>query len=156
MNPNINTHCRYLPYLLLLFALFLFRVIGQLVQLFCPLSILPPFSAWQSGALAYHWLFGTQILIIILFSVTIRGFAKQTTRPNRRWGRWLIGVGSIYFGVMVLRLLAGITVAKDHPWLGAAIPAFFHLVLATFILFVGHFHLQFAGTQSTCQDDDAP
>jgi len=156
MNPSINTHGRYLPYLLLLFTLFLFRVVGQLVQFFYPISFLPPFSSWQSGALAYRWLFGTQIFIIILFSITLRGFARQTTRPNHRWGKWLIGVGSIYLGVMVLRLLAGVTVAKGHPWWGATIPAFFHLVLATFILLVGHFHLRFAGSQSTYRGDDAP
>jgi len=156
MNPSINTHTRYLPYLLSLFALFLFRVVGQLVQLFYPISFLPPFSAWQSGALAYRWLFCTQILIIILLAVTLHGFARQTTRPSRPWGRWLIGVGSIYFGVMILRLLAGVTLAKDHPWWGAEIPAFFHLVLATFVLLVGRFHLRSAGTQISYQDGDVP
>jgi len=149
MNPNINTHTRYLPWLFLLFSLFLFRVVGQLVQLFHPLPFLPAFSAWQSGALAYRWLFCTQILIIIFLSVTLCGFARQTARPNRRRGRWLIGAGSIYFGVMALRLLVGGTVAKEHPWWGAEVPAFFHLVLATFVLLVGHFHMQLAGTQRT-------
>lgn len=133
-------HQRYLPWLCLLAALFIFRVLAQLIQKFYNLPFLPPFSSWYSGALSYSWLLLSQIIIIFILALTIQGFAQQTILPNRRLSHWLIIFGSIYFTLMLLRLIAGLTFAASYPWLGAKIPAFFHIVLASFVLLVGHFH----------------
>ncbi len=49
-------------------------------------------------------------------------------------------LGLLYFMAMAFRLVIGFAVAPNHPWFGALIPAFFHLVLASFMMLVGHFH----------------
>ena len=146
---NINAHRRYVPVLVTLFGLFLFRVCAQLLQAVSPVSFLPTFSAWHSGTLAYHWLVVSQLLILLLFGLTIRSFLLGSCVPRRRRGRWLIGFGGVYFAVMLFRLIAGATFAAGDPWFGAKIPAFFHLVLASFLLVVGHFHLKYGNAQRT-------
>jgi len=135
---------RYFRGLLLLLVLFIFRVAGQLVQKLHPISVLPPFERWFSGALAYEWLLGSQILIIFIMSHIVFRFARKRIVPKANLGKWLVVVGGVYFSVMAIRLILGLTIAIDHSWLGATIPAIFHLVLALFILLVGRFHLYFA------------
>ena len=44
---------RYVAALGALLAAFVLRVIAQLVQLIAPVAWLPPFTAWDSGALPY-------------------------------------------------------------------------------------------------------
>ena len=139
-NNSATPHKHYLPWLRLCFFLFLFRVTAQLIQKFYTLPFLPPFEAWHSGALAYQWLVASQILIIAVMSWVIADFAKSRLLARRKLGVCLLALGSIYFMAMLFRLIAGFTFATDHPWLGAPIPAFFHVVLAAFVLQVGHFH----------------
>jgi len=133
----------YLPWLFVLFVLFVLRVIAQLIQKLNSVSFLPPFEKWQSGALSYWWLLFFQVLIIVVLGLTIRGFARQSTVPNRKFGKWVIAFGFIYLITMAFRLFAAVTFAANHPWFGAKIPAFFHIVLASFVLLVGHFHFKF-------------
>ncbi len=133
-------HKYYVSLLYLCIFLFLFRVVAQLIQKFYDLPFLPPFEAWYSGALAYHWLLAAQILILAVMSWTCAGIANGRILARRKLGVWLFALGGIYFTVMVFRLIAGFTFAVDHYWLGAHIPAFFHIVLAAFVLLVGHFH----------------
>lgn len=144
MGEKVIPHRTYVPWLMLCYGLFLFRVAAQLVQKFYDLPFLPPFAAWYSGALAYPWLLASQIVIIAVMGWAIIGFSKSRTIPRRGRGYWLLGLGSIYFMVMAFRLVAGFTFATDHPWLGAHIPAFFHLVLASFVLLAGHFHYRYS------------
>ncbi len=139
-----NIHARYTIWLYLCFGFFLFRVSAQLIQKFYALPFLPPFEAWYSGALAYHWLLVSQILIIAVMGWVVAGFAKGRILARRKLGVWLLALGGVYFMVMLFRLIAGFTFATDHPWLGAYIPAFFHIVLASFVLLVGHFHYKTA------------
>jgi hypothetical protein len=47
-----------------LFALFLFRVLAQLIQYVTPVSFLPPFERWQGSGLSYPVLLGSQIAIL--------------------------------------------------------------------------------------------
>jgi uncharacterized protein len=135
-----SVHAHYTLWLCICFILFVFRVTAQLIQKFYNLPFLPPFEAWYSGALAYPWLLASQILIIVVMGWVIAGFAKRHIAPRHKLGVWLLALGSIYFLTMLFRLIAGFTFAADHPWLGAHIPAFFHIVLASFVLLVGHFH----------------
>lgn len=140
LQNTMPVHVRYTPWLCLCFGLFIFRVSAQLIQKFYNLPFLPPFEAWYSGALVYPWLLTSQILIIVVMGWVIAGFAKGRIIPRHKLGAGLLALGSIYFVVMLFRLIAGFAFAADHPWLGAHIPAFFHIVLASFVLFVGHFH----------------
>lgn len=138
-----SIHGRYLPWLFVLFLFFVFRVVAQLIQKFKNFSFLPPFGKWHSGALSYWWLFFFQLLIMIVLGLTVRGFARESTVPNRKFGKGVIAFGLIYFTTMTFRLFAAFTFGANHPWLGAKIPTFFHLVLASFVLLVGHFHSKF-------------
>ena len=48
-------------------------------------------------------------------------------------------LGGVYFTVMAFRLFAGLTLLTEHSWFAASLPALFHIVLATFILTLGHY-----------------
>lgn len=128
---------------MLLLLLFCFRVGAQLLQYFYPVSFLPAFENWQSGALPYWVLVIFQIIIIVIcFRMTYQ-IITGTAQPNRKTGRFCLLFGIIYFSIMLFRLVAGLTFTPDHVWLGAKLPAFFHLVLASFLLILGHFHFKF-------------
>lgn len=133
----------YIGWLYMCFGLFLFRVTAQLIQKFYTLPFLPTFDAWYSGALAYPWLLASQLVIITVMAWVISGFAKGRILPRYILGKVLLALGSVYLLVMLFRLIAGFTFAAGHPWLGAHIPAFFHIVLASFVLLVGHFHYKY-------------
>lgn len=62
------------------------------------------------------------------------------TVPSAKTGRALLVIGAIYFGLMCVRLIIGLTVAPDHFWFRARLPTLFHLVLACFMLVYGRFH----------------
>ncbi len=126
--------------LLGLLLLFLFRVAAQLIQAFSPVTALPSFDTWQSGALPYPLLVVFQIIILIGCVRVVWSFLSGTVVPSGKKGRLLLIVGWIYFIAMGLRLSIGLTVAPDHYWFGAIVPTVFHLVLACFLLVSGSFH----------------
>ena len=126
--------------LLGLLLLFFFRVVAQLIQAYSPVTVLPPFETWQSGALPYPVLVLFQLIILAACGRVVWSFRSGTVVPSGKKGRLLLIVGSIYFIVMGLRLLIGLTVAPDHYWFGAIVPTLFHLVLACFLLVSGSFH----------------
>ena len=128
-----------LTVLLLLFCL---RVVAQLLQAWSPVAWLPPFSVWASGALPYWLLVVCQVFIIMACArVTWRVHAGLIV-PSVATGKILLILGSLYFGLMCLRLIIGLTVATDHYWFSARLPTFFHLVLAGFVLVYGWFHFR--------------
>lgn len=133
-------YARWLFFLLLIFC---FRVGAQLAQLISPVSFLPPFENWQSGALPYWLLVIFQVAIIFIFAGFVIRFYTGREVPNRKTGIIFLSVGISYFCVMVFRLVAGLTFASDHSWFGARIPTLFHLPLASFIILIGHYHYRF-------------
>jgi hypothetical protein len=103
--------------LTILLALFLLRVLGQLlVVLFAP-AWLPPMEAWYSGLLPYPLLLPAQILIVGLMVYMIR-----RPPPSRRWP--IVVFATIYALAMIVRY----AILRTHE-----IPVTFHLVLATFL-----------------------
>lgn len=145
MPAEMDHHKKPQAYGLVLFVLtglFCFRVLAQLVQIWHPLSFLPSFEAWHSGALPYWLLVCAQGFIVILcLHVSWRMFQGTVTLSAKK-GKVLLLLGSIYFGIMLGRLIIGITVASEHFWFGAILPTVFHLVLATFLLVYGYFHFR--------------
>ncbi|QPJ62875.1 MAG: hypothetical protein G3M70_13715 [Candidatus Nitronauta litoralis] len=125
----------------ILFGLFCFRVSAQLLQNFYPVSFLPPFDDWHSGALPYGILVGFQIVIIVLCLLAIQDVSNPIPKPDREKGKYLLTIGCFYFVIMVVRLAGGYTFASSIHWFNVRIPTIFHLVLASFILLYGHFHL---------------
>ncbi len=126
--------------LLGLLLLFFFRVLAQLIQAIHPVSFLPPFEAWQSGAFPYSLLVMSQILIMVLCGRIVWPLFVGTAMPSIGKGRVVLALGLMYFGVMLFRLVMGLTLAQDHFWFSAKLPTMFHLVLATFVILYGHFH----------------
>ena len=125
---------------MVLFLFFCFRVTAQLIQAWSPVEFLPPFDSWESGAVPYWLLCVSQAVIILVCARVMWRLYVGVTTPSARTGRVLLVVGGIYFGLMCVRLIMGLTVAPDHFWFGARLPTMFHLVLACFMLVYGRFH----------------
>lgn len=128
--------------LALLLVLFCGRVSAQLLQAWSPVEALPPFEAWESGALPYWVLVVCQVLIIIVCARVIWRLHRGVTMPSIQTGKVLLAFGGIYAGLMSARLIIGLTMATDHFWFSARLPTFFHLVLAGFVLVYGWFHVR--------------
>lgn len=121
----------------MLTALFVLRVCAQLLQALFPVDWIPEFEAWQGGVLPYPVLLASQFGIIGLMSLVLHRVRNGTIRA-RPWKYWACLVfGGVYFTVMAFRWLAGLTFLADQAWFAKPLPAFFHLVLASFILLLG-------------------
>ncbi len=116
---------------------FLARVVSQAVQNWAPVSFLPPFDDFQGSGLPYSALLSAQIAILVLLAVVV-------TRMHR--GKGLIGprlivpvlvAGGVYFAVMAVRLVLGLSVLSHSGWFSTWIPTVFHLVLASLIMLIG-------------------
>jgi hypothetical protein len=114
-------------------ALFVCRVVVQMVQYLVDVDALPEFDRWQSGALPYGVLFVLQLLIVAGQVVIIRAVAvRRRVLPDRL--QLPMTVAAIaYFGGMLVRLISGLTFATGNSWLDARLPTLFHLVLAAFL-----------------------
>jgi hypothetical protein len=130
-------------WLSVLLCLFVFRVLAQLLQARYPTSWIPAFAQWQGSSRPYPVLLCTQILIVLLVAIVIRRISAGTLIPNIRLGRVLLALGGLYFILMLLRMALGLTLLSSTPWFGAPLPAFFHLVLASIVLLIGHYHYQY-------------
>jgi uncharacterized protein len=134
---------RYAKWLWLCSGLFAFRVVAQLLSLLFKTNSLPTFESWHGGVLPYPLLLGTQILILIWLARTARLFSQGSIYPRRRLGMAIIIFASLYFLVTLLRLLLGLTILSEHRWFASYLPAFFHLVLASYLFLYGRFHCHY-------------
>lgn len=126
----------------ILFSLFCFRVLAQLTQLYVELPFLPPFDAWQSGAVPYWFLLLTQFLIIAFYGWILWRFATNRVLPNRREGWVFFVIGLIYFFAMAMRLVVGVSGLSQHIWFRSYLPTLFHFVISGYLIVVGYFHIQ--------------
>lgn len=124
-------HAALLWALTLLFAL---RVLGQAVQRWWPQPFLPPFSAFQGSGLGYPLLLTAQIIILTLMIWTCRRVSAGAPYPGKKSARFWTWFGGIYMAGSILRIIVGLSLPNAPPWFRAWIPAFFHLVLAGFVL----------------------
>jgi len=135
---------RYAPWLWLLATLFIARVIAQPLALFLDWWFLPRFESWHSGVLPYPALVLTQLLIAGWLVYTAWRFTRGEVDPRSRLGSWMLGIGGVYFCVMVVRLLVvGTVLSRYHRWFRSPLPTVFHLVLATCLLIFGRFHYRY-------------
>lgn len=123
-----------------LLLLFCVRVFAQLLQAWYPVTFLLPFEAWESGAMPYPFLVVSQAVIIAVCARVIWRLHTGVAAPSLKTGKILLGIGGIYWGLMCIRLIIGLTVATDHFWFSARLPTAFHFVLAGFVLVYGWFH----------------
>lgn len=130
----------YIKWLWILTAVFVFRVLGQLFALQFNIPFLAPFDQWYSGAVPYPLLLGIQVLIVaIMLHLSFR-IGKGVLFADRTLGLFLQVAGWVYFIVMFIRWVIGMTDLLDITWFERPIPAFFHMVLAVFILLLAHYH----------------
>lgn len=148
LNSNRIAAKKYSYWLGLLLLIFCFRVAAQMVQFISPVSFLPPFEDWHSGAMSYQILAVSQFVIIFVLLRFVYRFASGMEIPVRRTGQVYLSFGVAYFGIMLFRLAGGLTFASGHSWFGAHIPTLFHLVLAAFLILLGHFHFWFGGDRT--------
>lgn len=137
---GVHASHHYAKWLWLCASLFAFRVAAQLAALLFKPKFLPAFESWHGGVLPYPLLLGAQILILIWLAWTAWQFSKNNMHPHRRLGVVIIIFASLYFLVMLLRFLLGLTILSEHRWFASYLPAFFHLVLACYLFLYGHFH----------------
>lgn len=123
--------------LLMLGSLFVLRVLAQLLQAIHPVGVLPAFDAWQGSATAYPVLLSTQIAIVAILAGVLWRVGTHSVSPRRWKYRLCFASGGVYFTSMAFRFVAGLTVFSDVTWFSRIIPAFFHMVLATFLLTLG-------------------
>ena len=127
-----------------LLLLFVFRIVAQFGPGIHPVDFLPPFDEWHSGILPYPVLLTGQALVLAVLLRIVVAHGTDRCIAHRRLGIVLLAGGGVYFAVMCFRLLAAMTFAAADSWLGATIPAFFHVVLACFALIHGYFNLRHA------------
>lgn len=132
----------YSTLLFLLASLFLIRVLGQAVQYWYPLALLPAFRDFQGSSLPYALLLLIQLIILLFLYRVAWKLGSGKLLPNRRTGRWLLVLGVIYMAGSVVRIAIGLSVADAVVWFTSWIPAVFHVVLAAFILTLAIFHLR--------------
>lgn len=135
------------PALWLLLALFVCRVLGQLlVALYAP-TFLPPMEEWYSGLMPYHFLLPVQILIIGFFAKIAFDISRGIgfwAEPKPRLGLWLRNFGYLYFASMIVRYILRMTWYPEERWFGGTIPIVFHWVLASYIIVLGRYHRHYA------------
>ena len=132
-------HTRYLPWMLALTVLFVARVLAQAVQWAGPVPFLPDFDAWQGSGLPYPALFAGHVVIIALLVRVLLLVRAEAIRPATWKHNACFILGGVYLAVMAIRLVAGLTFLSDVEWFASTLPAFFHVVLASFILLFGHY-----------------
>ena len=137
---NMMRRMNLSKWLWLLTWIFICRVLGQFIVQWGDVSFLPSFDRWHSGALEYHYLLASQCLIIFIMSFVSYRIDKALLRPSVQIGGVLQVIGWVYFSVMLVRWVIGVAELVDITWFQRPTPSFFHMVLASYILIVAHYH----------------
>ena len=154
MNPNsprpLSNH--YAAGLGILLFLFAGRVVAQLIQALGPVAFLPPFGAWQSGALPYPILLPIQLALLGFMAVVQVRVVSGSIRPRPAAGVPLLSLGCLYLALAFARLGSALSFGADHVFLGALLPSIFHVVLSAWFLILGWFHHRESASSA---DEDA-
>jgi hypothetical protein len=149
-NKQNSTCSIYIIVMWTLSLFFFLRVIGQLIQHFNSVAWLPQLEIWQGSSLPYGLLFSSQLIILAVMICITRQHASGCVQKNPSKGKWLLAFGVLYFVGMTGRLVIGLTNLSTHPWFHKFLPAFFHLVLAIFVLLLAAFHMNWVGKNNKC------
>jgi hypothetical protein len=128
------------PFLWLLSALFLVRVVGQLLVRLRRPAWLPPTEEWNLSP--YHLLLPTQIGILALLAWVNASFSLGhglPVRPRPRLGEGVLAFAAVYAGAMVVRYAVRMGRRPGARRFGGTIPIVFHWVLAAYLVVFGAF-----------------
>ena len=135
-----------MPYATILWclaALFMLRVLGQILVAAFQLPLLPPMSAWYSGLIPYPVLLPLQIGILLLQVKIGRDVGCESGlfgQRKYRFGRGVQWFSGLYFTAMLIRYIVTMALHPEQRWFGGTIPVVFHWVLATYLWVLGHYH----------------
>jgi hypothetical protein len=130
-------------YLVLLLALFVVRVAGQVLVARRAPAWLPPMREWN--LVPYRLLLPIQLVFVAVMAAVATGVASGSGVLGDRHhslGVFLIGLGVAYAGSMAVRYAVRMRRRPDQRWFGGAIPIVFHVVLAGYLLVWGSYHVQ--------------
>jgi hypothetical protein len=128
-------------YLGLFTALFLLRIVGQVIVRLGRPRWLPPTEQWNLTP--YHLLLPTQIAILGLLAWIDADFARGHgfwTEAHPALGRGVLWFALVYAAAMAVRYLVRMSRQPEHRWFGGAIPIVFHGVLTGYLLVFGSYH----------------
>lgn len=123
-----------------LWALFVLRVVGQILVGLVEPQWLPPWHEWYSGRVPYPALLPVQIVLITLMAIVNRhnlaghGHFHVRSTSVRRWIR---AISAIYAVSMLVRYATTMVLAPEMRWFHGTIPIAFHLVLAAYLWILG-------------------
>lgn len=127
-------------WLWLLTALFLARVLGQVIVVLWAPRWLPPMAQWYSGLMAYRYLLPCQIAILVLqtaLNESCRRAVWVFAEPRPRAASVLVALALVYWAGMVVRYVARMIRKREERWFGGTIPIVFHCVLAGYLFVLG-------------------
>ena len=143
--PHLSLGDQAAPYVVamwVLFALFVGRVLGQILAATVRPGWLPPMPRWYSGVMPYRYLLPAQLAIIALMVAMIlavsRGAGGLGT-PRTSVGIPVLWVSYVYAVGMVWRTTHRFSQPPERR--GVVIPIVFHFVLAAFLFVYGSWHL---------------
>ena len=129
---------RYPTVMAVLLALFLARVIGQILAATVAPPWLPPMQRWYSGVMPYRYLLPTQIVFLVVMTVMTLSVARRSAP---------LGVGSPAVAAVIIwasyAYALGMVVRSARYVFtplarrGVLIPIVFHFVLAAFLFTYG-------------------
>ena len=123
----------------LLLALFLLRVLGQVLAATLAPAWLPPMGRWYSGLMPYRYLLPTQLVFLIVMTAMTVAVARKSPplgAESPTAGTWIIRASYVYALAMVARLIRYLRATPETR--GVLIPIIFHFVLAAFLFAYGH------------------
>jgi hypothetical protein len=129
------------PFLVLFSALFLARVLGQVVVVLARPAWLPPARQWN--LMPYPLLLPVQVAILgFMAAIGIAFFRGRgaLAEPHPTLGATVVAFSFVYAGVMVVRYAVRMRRRPGERWFGGTIPIAFHLVLAAFLFVLGRYH----------------
>lgn len=120
--------------LLGLTGLFALRVAAQYAESVSPSTLIADFDRWSSGAIDYPLLLSAQLVILAVM------FAGICLLPRLRLKQALLDAlkyfATVYFAIMLVRLVIALSGISSRTWFQLPLPAFFHLVLASYLFCV--------------------
>src|SRR5512143_536414 len=128
----------YASVMAVLLALFLARVVGQVLAATVAPAWLPPMKRWYSGLMPYRFLLPAQVLFLIVMTAMTVAVARETAplgTPAPVAGAWIIGASGVYAAGMTVRLVRYLRASPERR--GVLIPIIFHFVLAAFLFTYG-------------------
>jgi hypothetical protein len=121
-----------------LLALFLGRVIGQILAATTAPSWLPPMARWFSGLMPYRYLLPTQIVFLATMTAMTIAVGRRSAplgTLSADAGAWIVRASYVYALGMVARSIRYFLATPERR--GVLIPIVFHFVLAAFLFTYG-------------------